>query len=180
MRTTRHAHAGWTLWETMVGTSILALATLAFTNVFISTEDLVRDGRTKHRAEENLRRNLEAIANVLRDIEADSIDGFDEAGRSTNPSFARVTGADRLGRTYGPAEELRWSPSTGHVPGVESPGRIVHVQDGLERLIADRVPEGSFSVFWDSGALVVEIATYYVVDNHLELVQGRTGVAVRN
>ena len=177
---TRRTEAGWTLWETIVGMSLLALAILAFTNVFGSTEDLVRDGRAKHRAEENLRRNLEAIANVLRDIEAESIDGFDEEGRSTNPSFARVTGADRLGRIYGPSEELRWSASTGSVPGVDAPGRIVHVRGGAERLLADRVPEGSFSVFWDKGALVVELATYYVVDNHLELVRGRTGVAVRN
>lgn len=175
-----HGQAGWTLWETIVGASLLALAMVAFGSVFSSTEDLVRDGRAKHRAEENLRRNLEAIANVLRDVDADSIDGFDEGGRSTNPSFARITGADRLGRIYGPLEELRWSAAGTAVPGVESPGRIVHVRDGNARLLADRVPEGSFSVFWERGTLVVEVSTYYVVDNHLELVQGRTGVAVRN
>ena len=56
----------------------------------------------------------------------------------------------------------------------------MHVRGGTERLVADRVPGGSFTVFWDEGTLVVELSTYYVVDNHLELVQGRTGVAVRN
>lgn len=172
--------AGWTLWETIVGMSLIAMSLLAFGNVFSSTETLVRDGRARHRAEESLRRNLEAIANVLRDVEAETFSGFDAYGRSGNPSFARVTGADRTGLLYGPLEELRWSASAGTVPGVDAPGRIVHVAGGIERLIADRVPAGAFSVFWDEGALVVELATYYVVDNHLELVRGRTGVAVRN
>ena len=176
----RSTQAGWTLWETIVGMSILTLAALTFGKVFTSTENLVTDGRAKHRAEETLRRNLEAIANVLRDVEGDSIEGFDDAGRTENPSFARVTGADRVGLIYGPEEELRWSAAGGAVPGVNAPGRVVHVRGGTERLVADRVPEGEFALFWDNDTLVVELTTYYVVDNHLELVQGRTGVAVRN
>ena len=172
--------AGWTLWETMVSINIVAIAILAFGSVFSSTETLVRDGRTKHRAEETLRRNLEAVVNVLRDAEADTLDGFDAYGRSANPTFSRVTGADRIGRLYGPLEELRWSASAVDVPGVAAPGRLMHVSNGVERLIADRVPAGAFSVYWDDGTLVVELSTYHVINNHLELVRGRTGIAVRN
>jgi hypothetical protein len=171
---------GWTLWETIVGMSLIAMALLAFGNVFSSTETLVRDGRAQHRADESLRRNLEAIANVLRDVEKETLAGFDAYGRSSNPSFARVVGADRVGLLYGPSEELRWTASTGSVPGVETPGRVVHVVDGVERLVADRVPGGTFSVFWEEDTLVVEVTTYYVVDNHVEFVRGRTGLAIRN
>ena len=180
MSHTKNRQAGWTLWETMISINIVAIGLLAFGSVFSSTEALVRDGRAKHRAEETLRRNLEAVVNVLRDADADTLEGFDAYGRSANPTFARVTGADRVGRLYGPLEELRWSASAVSVPGVAAPGRVVHVSNGVERLLADRVPAGAFSVHWDEGTLVVELATYHVVNNHLELVRGRTGVAVRN
>jgi len=171
---------GWTLWETIIGVSIIALAMLAFTNVFSSTETLVRDGRAKHRAEETLRRNLEALANVLRDADKDTLGNFDANGRSANPSFSKVTSVDDVGPVYGPLEEIHWSATSGAVPGVASPGKVVRVVNGVESVLADRVPAGTFLVHWEQGTLVVEVSTYHVVNDHTELVRGRTAVAVRN
>ncbi len=176
----RERQAGWTLWETIVGVNIVAMALVVFGGVFSSTETLVRDGRAKHRAEEELRRNLEALANVLRGADVETLDGFDATGRSANPTFAKVTGADEIGRTYGPSEELRWSASAGAIPGVNAPGKVVLVRNGVEQVIADRVPGGAFSVRWEEGTLIVEVSTYHVINNHTELVRGRTAIAVRN
>lgn len=173
-------HAGWTLWETTVGLSLMALALVVFGGVFTSTETLVRDGRAKHRAEEMLRRNLEALANVLRDADAETLSGFDGTGKSLSPVFAKVTGVDEVGVVYGPNEQLRWSASPGSVPGVSSPGKVVLATNGTERVIADRVPAGAFFVQWNEGTLIVEVSTYHVVDNHTEIVRGRTAIAVRN
>lgn len=177
---TSHSQSGWTLWETIVGLSIIALALVVFGGVFTSTETLVRDGRAKHRAEETLRRNLEALANVLRDADRATLDGFDATGKSLNPVFAKVVGVDEVGVVHGPDEELRWSASPGTVPGVAAPGKVVHVRNGIERVVAERVPAGAFSVTWQAGTLVLEVSAYHVVNNHTELVRGRTAIAVRN
>lgn len=174
------SQSGWTIWETTIAMSLVALAMLAFGSVFSSSETLVRDTRAKHRAEESLRRSLEALANVVRDADQGTLDGFDAQGVSANPYFARVTGVDAIGKTYGPLEELRWSAAVQPVEGVASPGRILHVRNGLTTLVADNVPSDGFSVRREGKSLVVAVKTYYVVDGHLELAEGTTAVALRN
>ena len=171
---------GWTLLETLVSAVILSIALLTFLDVFSSSTRLTRDTRAKHRAEETLRRNLESVANLVREADAGTVDGFDAAGVSTNPTFARVEGADENGRIYSATEQLKWKASSSEVPGVSAPGRVVHVRDGSETLIADRVPSGGFSVWFDGDALVVKVRTYYAVDGHLEMATGTTSVALRN
>jgi Tfp pilus assembly protein PilX len=181
MNTTRpHPQRGWTLWETLIGISIIALLALTFSRVFNSSERLATETRTRHRAEESLRRNLEALANVLRDADVGTLDGFDSDGESTNPSFARITNVDATGPVYSPVEELRWTSSSASVPGVVAPGRVVHVRNGTERLVANNVPSGGFSVVRQAGALVLRVQTYYAVNGHLEWAQGTTAVALRN
>jgi hypothetical protein len=171
---------GWTIWETIVGISLLALALLAFTDVFNVSDRLATETRSRHRAEESLRRNLEAVANALRDVDAKTLDGFDGYGVSGNPVFARVTNVDEVGPVYGGLEELRWTSSPHPVPGVMAPGDVVHVRSGVARLIADRVPQGGFSVTQEGGTLVVRVHTYYSVDGHLEWAHGSTAIALRN
>lgn len=181
MKPTRTRHqGGWTLWETVVAINLVAIALTVFGGIFASSDSLVRETRARHRAEENLRRNLESLANVLRAADKTTLDGFDAQGMSTNLFFARVTGVDEIGPTYGPGEELRWVASMSPVPGVPSPGRVVHVSDGVERIVADRVPQGSFSAWLEGGALVVQVRTYYAVDNQIAEVKGSTAVALRN
>lgn len=180
MTATARTQAGWTLWETMVAVSLLALVLLVFTELFVTSESLVRDTRAKHRAEETLRRNLEALSNVVRDVALSSVDGFDDDGVATNPTFSRVTGADTTGQIYSALEELQWRPSGVPVRGVTSPGQVLHVRGGVAVLVADRVPDGGFSVWVDGKTLVLEVRTYYVVRDHLEVVAGSTAVALRN
>lgn len=179
-RSRTRSQAGWTLWETIVALNLTAIALTVFGGVFSSSESLVRETRARHRAEETLRRNLEALANVLRAADISTLDGFDENGTSTNLFFARVTGVDEIGPTYGAGEELRWQASPTPVSGVPEPGRVVHVKDGVETLVADRVPKGAFTAWLEGNALVVEVKTYYAVDNHVAEVTGSTAVALRN
>jgi len=180
MRGLRTARSGFTLLEVVLAATLMAAFLLGFGRVFASSEDLAKDSRLCLRAQEDLRRNLEAVANVLRDVEFETLDGFDLAGVATAPSFARVTGADAFGRTYDSREAIAWRPVPGPVPGVAQPGRLVHVRGGRETLLANRVPAQGFRVEMREGTLVIRISTYYAADNASTVVHGATGVAVRN
>ncbi|MDJ0522306.1 MAG: type II secretion system protein [Planctomycetota bacterium] len=171
---------GWTIWETLVAVNVLGMAALLIGGLFASMEDARHRAQARQVARGDLQRNLEALATVLRRADLRTLDGFDSAGRSARPLFARAT-IERDGtRTVGPREELRWSAVSADVPGVASPGRIVHVREGAEQILAENVPGGQFTVRWDGGMLVVELATYHVVGDHAQVVRGSTAVLVRN
>jgi hypothetical protein len=177
---TANARAGFSLVELLLGSTLMIMFLLAFGRVFASSESLAQDSRMTLRANEDLRRNLEAVANVLRDADFDTLEGFDLSGEATTPSFARVTGADAYGKTYGSVESIAWRPAAAPVRGVARPGYLVHVVDGEETVIADRVPAYGFKLVMEDGTLVIRISTYYAVDGAHTQVHGATGVALRN
>jgi hypothetical protein len=177
----RRAQRGFTLLEVTIAAAFAALTFAVFGQVFSTTDGLSRESRGNLRAHEELRRNLEAVANVLRGVDIDTLGGFDESGIASEPEFQRVTGADALGATLGGAEALRWEARPGAADGVKSPGRVVHDRGGVATVLADRVPEGGLQVQLDGTRLVVRLTTYYETAQRTTVtVSGETAVSLRN
>jgi hypothetical protein len=168
--------------EVVVMAVIMGGAFAVFGEVFTTSDGLVREARANLRAHEDLRRNLEAIANTLRGVDLDTLGGFDEEGVATTPSFRRVIGADASGRLYDSTETLQWEAVSHAVNGVSHPGRIVGVKDGVSTLLADRVPMGGFRVTLQGNALLISLSTYASTsDPRVVTVTGDTAVvSLRN
>jgi hypothetical protein len=117
----------------------------------------------------------------LRGADIETLGGFDANGRAVEPTFQRVTGADMLGRTYDATESIRWLQTSGSVDGIQHPGRVVHEKDGVETLLAARVPKDTFSVVLDGSTLVIHLTTYSSASaRRTATVSGQTAVALRN
>ena len=176
----RHRQAGYTAIEMMIGLLILPFLVGAIGRAFGSSNEHIQESRVVLRAHEDLRRNLEAIANVVRDADIDTLANF-TSGTATQPQFQRVIGADHLGRLYAGAEELRWMPVAGPVNGVAQPGVVVHSRGGVDRIVAVRVPQGGFLVRLEGNNLVILLTNYYSTSAaHVTSISGQTAVALRN
>jgi hypothetical protein len=172
---------GMTVIEVTLVVGIFAVLGMVSIDIFVSSNELVDSSRSRHRAEERLRRNFEAIANVMRAADIDTLDGFDEdTGAATTLQFARVDGVDREGTVYLGDETLEWRALDISVDGVESPGQIVHTLAGVETVLATRVPASGFEVRLEDGVLVIHLQTYYSRQGHTNVAEGVTAVAVRN
>jgi prepilin-type N-terminal cleavage/methylation domain-containing protein len=181
MTASRRSQAGFTMIEVAVVTVIFAVTFAIFGQVFSTSDNLVSESRAHLRAHEDLRRNLEMLANVLRGVDIDTLGGFVD-GEATAPSFRRITGADLYGRTYSDTETLQWEAVNVSVNGVDNPGRVVSVQ-GLNRtLVADRVPLGGFRVTLQGSAILITLSTYASTsDPRVVTVTGDTAVvSLRN
>lgn len=177
--TTRASDRGFAVIELILIAGIIPLFLFAFAGVFASSGALADDARLRLRAQEDLRRNLESITNVLRECDSATLDNFVN-DKTENPYFQRVTGADAWGRVHAGEEEIRWIPYTTGPEGVASPGYLAHVQAGVPVILADRVPGGSFTVVREGLALRVTLETWYSVENTLVVAQGSTEVTLRN
>lgn len=162
----------------VVGISALFLAT--FGEVLTTSDGLAQTSRITHRAQEELRMNLEAVANVLRSAELESLGNFGADGVATNPTFGRVVGVDAVGRLYDGSEELRWVATSEKVPGVAAPGQVIHYRDGVPTVVGRRVPSGGFRVQIDAGILTIWMRTYYQAEHEVRMVEGQTAVSLRN
>jgi prepilin-type N-terminal cleavage/methylation domain-containing protein len=181
MRPPRRTQAGFTFFEVAVVMAILGAALAVFGNVFSTSEALAEESRATLRAHEDLRRNLEAVANVVRGADIDTLGGIDAQGTSTQPTFQRVTGADMIGRTYDAVETISWVPHTQGIDGITNPGRVVHVKSGVTTLLADRVPKDGFWVTLDGTTLVIHLTTYSSTSaRRTATVSGKTAVSFRN
>lgn len=173
--------AGITLLEMTVSAALFSLATVTLTGIATNTEALASDTRAHTRATAELRRNLEALSNVMRGADLATLSGFDTNWQSTNPHFARVIGADLIDRVHSPTEELRWIATTSDVDGVEHPGAVYLISPAGQRLMADRVPQGGFQVRLDGSTLVVSLVTYYTTrDRRTVLSEASTSITLRN
>lgn len=172
---------GHTLLELLIVVSIFALFGAVFTDGFASSSALVDDSRVRHRADERLRRNMEAVANLLRGADIDTVTGFASNGIAVDQlHFARVDTVDRDGPIYVGTESIEWRAEGGSVDGVANPGRLVWVLDGVETIIATRVPRYSFEAEFGAGALMIRMSTYYSREGRVSVARGETAVALRN
>ena len=172
---------GFTLLETLVVTSLIALLLAALTPIFTSNSTLVEDTVARKRAESAHRRNMAAVTRVLRAVDITTLSGFNPQGVATAPSFARVTGADDADLTYTGSETLRWVSSPVPVRGVERPGAIYLERGGQRFLVADRVPAGGFKVRQEGASLVVDLTTYWATnDGHTATTNSQMVVSIRN
>lgn len=173
--------AGFTLYEVVIVLGLTAVLLSSITPLFTSNSNLAEDTRAHQRAEAAHRRNLVALAHILRAVDLQTLDGFDANGISTNPHFSRVTGADLDDLLYTGNEELLWIESPIAVDGVTRPGAVYLVQGGNRTLVADRVPSGGFRLRQEGQNLVIELTTYWATSaGRLVTEHGETVVSVRN
>lgn len=161
--------------------TLMALIMASLGPLFTSNTNLVEDSRAHQRAQAVHRRNLEALAKVLRGADIRTLSGFDTQGVATAPSFSRVTGADLVDLTYTGSEQLRWIEAPVAVDGVSRPGSVYLERSGQRFLVADRVPAGGFQVRQEGQSLVVELSTYYTTSAGRSVTTtGETVISVRN
>lgn len=173
--------AGFTIYELVIAVGMAAVGLMAVTSSLATNADMVDDARARQRAEAAHRRNITAIARVLREVDIQTLGGFDGSGNATTPSFSRVTGADLDDLTYVGEESLEWSPSPLAVDGVKEPGAVYLVRGEQRTLVADRVPSGGFRLVREGQNLVIHMTTYYVTStSHLAYRTSHSVVSVRN
>jgi type II secretory pathway pseudopilin PulG len=177
----RPTSGGYTLLEIVIVASLALTGLTVLASVVGGTKNLSEDTRTHTRAESEHRRNLQALADLLRSADAMTLDGFDTEAVARTPTFQRVVGIDANDRTYGGLERLEWRATTDRVWGVERPGEVVWISAGGTEVLARNVPEEGFSVRQEGGALAIRLTTYYSLGVQRTIrVTGETAVSLRN
>jgi prepilin-type N-terminal cleavage/methylation domain-containing protein len=159
------AGAGFTLVELMVVVAIFATTMVLYAEIFSRSTSFEQESRSMLRADEDCRRSLEHIRNILRGAYYPDTNALSPAVPSPLPAgiaaapvgvleqawglrFRRVTGFGVSGPTFGPWERMRWRPlAPATVDGVAEPGEVV-LETSLtggdpwvfSELVAPRVP----------------------------------------
>lgn len=177
----RSRSRGYTLIEVVLAAAFVPILITAVAKIVSSSGGLAEESRAELHAHEELRKNLESIANVVRTVDIETLDGFDGNGIATEPTFARVVGADQEGRLYDGTEQLLWISIPDEVRGVPRPGVVVHRKAGKDRVVARHVPLGGFQMELEAGTVVIRMASYYLTSSSkLAQVSAETSVALRN
>lgn len=176
----KRTQAGFTIINLLISIPIMVMMLLALGKSYDRTQEINVETRRHLRANEDLRRNLEALANVLRGVDIDTFGGVDAQGVSTTPTFAHVVGADKNGQVLGPTQSITWEAADEELPTGVRGGNLIHTMDGDRNLIAARVPEDGFRLRLDSGVIHIECQTYYVIRGQQALARGETAVLPRN
>lgn len=172
---------GYTLLEVMLVVAIAPILVSAIMKAVMSSRELAEVSRAELHAHEELRRNLEAIADIVRDADIETLGGFDGNGVAVHPTFQCVIGADAEGRLYDGLSELFWSEVDVDVDGVSRPGEVIYRKGGIDKVVAEQVPLGGFSVRLEGGTLVIRGQAYYATsERRIAQVSGETAVALRN
>ena len=180
MRSPRQ-QSGFTILEVAVVISVIGIALSALSSVFTRNHELVRDTLAEQQVEAVHRSNLAALTRVFRNVDLKTLSNFDAQGESTNPGFARVTGADLDDLTYTGTESLVWLPAPVAVDGVAHPGAVYLVTGGRNILVADRVPRGGFRVRQEGQSIAVALTSYYVTSAGRHSTRStETVISVRN
>lgn len=172
---------GYTLIEVLLAAAFIPILVGAVAKVVSSSGGLAEDSRAEMHAHEELRKNLESVANVIRTADIETLGGFDGNGLATEPTFARVIGADVEGRLYAGTEKLLWVSVPDDVDGVAHPGVVVHRKGGSDKVVARHVPLGGFRMELEAGTVVIRMSSYYLTSSKkLAQVTAETSVALRN
>lgn len=181
MKMMRSGQSGFTFLEVTLASTIALAALGAVVSLFGSTQNLTQDTRAHVRATSEHRRNLLSLSNLLRNVDIDTLEGFDESGIATEPTFQRVTGADLVDRSYAGVERLVWEPAPGAVWDIDRPGVVSLITPTEKRVVAVNVPAGGFSLRLEGRTLAVRLTTYYSLgDRNTAQVTSETAVSMRN
>jgi len=172
---------GFTMIEVVI-VSVIALASLGAMGALVgSAQDLTDDTRTNTRATAEHRKNLRVLSNLLRSVDINTLQGFDDDGRATEPTFLRVSGVDLDDRSYLADERLVWKPDAKPVWGVERPGAVYLETSGGDRIVARNVPANGFALRQEGATLAIELTTYYSLGERRTFhVTSETAVSLRN
>ena len=171
---------GFTFLEVLFAT-IVAVAVLGLSaSLAVGTDELTQASHVATRGCSEHRRAHVALADVLRTVAVDSLEGFDE-GEATEPFFERIEGVGIHAFETAGRQSLVWRAVDHDVDGVAAPGQVWLVGESEERLLADRVPAGGFGVRQEGRLLVVRLTTYYATDqDHVRHVTSENAVLTRN
>lgn len=181
-RRTSRGSAGYTLFELLVAVTLSS----ALLGVIIAgtqtTNALVEGSRREMLAAIDHAKALDALADLLRGAQYDSLNGFDGKDIAEKPEFERVTGGKDGEPVLGGTERLEWRANGDTVDGVTSPGGVWWVDaNGDSHLVAEAVAGGGFSVKQSGRDLTIRLTTYYAHGRGEVLeVASDTSVALRN
>ncbi len=189
MRSNR-SQAGFTFFEIAVATAIFAAFTAAFATAVGSSNELAASYRANQRAAEESRKDLEAVANALRDAAVSSLEGFEEGEegeegegelRATAPWYRVVVGSLEGAPVLSERRQLIWRATSAPVAGVASPGEVVCVDGADARVVCPRVPRDGFVVEQQGRTLLVTLSTFVTTSQSKTAVGKRQiSVALRN
>jgi hypothetical protein len=174
---------GFTFVEVALGSVLVLCGFGTLLSVWRSSDRLTAESYAHLRAEAEHRRNLQAIAGVLRDVVADSLAGLDANGRSTAPRFRRVTGMTGTTVTQTAEQSLSWAAdgSGRRTPTGQRLGSVLLFDGVNTRLLAADVPEGDFSVRRLGRRLVVSLTTRWTSSSQdTNSIAGTTELSLRN
>jgi type II secretory pathway pseudopilin PulG len=177
----RRRQRGFTFVETTIVSAIVVALITSFGRAFATSDGVMRESRVALRANEELRRNLDSIANCLRGASAASLGNFGVGSTSTAPSFQCVTGVNASGAyVLDTPQTMQWrAPQTGS--GVDSAGQVVIVRGGVTKPIASHVPSGGFQAILEGSSLRVHLTTTYKTSQGKTATQsGDVSVFLRN
>jgi type II secretory pathway pseudopilin PulG len=179
--TSRNAEAGFSLLEVSVAMVLTTWLAAVLMGTFQRSTGLANRSTTVLQANEEQRRNLEAIATAMRGAATASLSGFDVTGTATSPTFQNVTGIDDKGLILDVPSTISWRQTTAPVPGVAKPGELVLTRGAQQTVVARRVPFGGFKVVRLGLTLRIDMTTYFAGPNHtLQTVSGQTSLTLRN
>jgi type II secretory pathway pseudopilin PulG len=112
------AQRGFTLFEITIGFALFTGLIALLGSVYASSDGLARQCMATMSANEEHRRNLDALANLCRAAPTNKFSGFDAANTSTAPSFQCVTGVNAAGLVFGPVQTLSWRANQDKATGV--------------------------------------------------------------
>ncbi len=177
----RSRQAGFTFVETAIVSVIFLSLVTMFARALGSSNGVMRESRVVLRAREELRRNLDAIANCFRGASLSSLSNFDASFTSTAPGFRCVTGVDGSGAcVLDAAQTMQWQAPSGGA-AASTGGQVVVVRSGVTTSVATRVPAGGFRAVLEGTTLRVQLTTTYRTSaGATTSVSGDVSVTLRN
>ena len=181
-RAHRRDTRGFALVEMIFVVLVGGLGSLLALQLVHTTDELSCEARMRVRASTAYVRAHQAIAEQLANTAVDSLQGFDDDGASTQPSFQTVSGMEFGVPRLDARLEIFYERTTSDLGGRPA-GRIAVRAPGATEAstLARSIREGSFRVRLEGRSLVIRLrAIHEGRDRALCEVEGETVVSLRN
>jgi hypothetical protein len=174
------SHRGYTVIELLAVTTLIMLPALALGQMLRSSSAVERSGRVAVLGDHDLRSALLSVGDLLRNVPAGELGGFDAYDLSTRPTLRRITGAESGVPTLGESAYIEWRAHSGGRS--DDSGGIYLVEGGTSTLLADKIEPNSFRLRRNGLTVVVELAVKRATGegDGTTVLRGSAAVCMRN